>query len=567
MDDTRTQDTLDTLADLFLTGTVPSRRAPAGAEQRLEGPAPLRMAPKPIASAAAPAAPTPAVTPPPAEPAKPALRLHRDDEDAAAAQTLTADAAALRIEAVVLGNLPGFGAPWLTQYAHYLASDAGVVGLVHVDEQAVDIELVSAAGDALPLRPLAPGNGMPLERKSLLDTIRDLATADHAVTHWLVHLASPDTAAARQLARDLPRWTILTGADDPALVAAYRTLKQLLESHGETSASASPQVGLMIMGSDEATSRAAAAKFQSTAGNFLRLNIEMVGSRRQMAPVERQDIGSFAALDADWPQIVAFFAEHAPATPEPVSHPEIAPTLDADDAQPIESADELVDLTDVDDVDDPDDLELVDADLPAAAAPAERSPVAPEPPRVQASAKIATESPARPPRREPTTATTERPSPQPARADASEPDLVALLTQPLHPDTPATLPGGIAMDARCPRQPQTRLMLDQDGQLHLLRRVTASRTSPVAQQLANVKAAVVDLLEAAAWAREHIDVLQLTQRQLRINTTAEPQPHLFTDDPAHAATLAQSLNGKLKVHVIQQVRIANQSMWIATALN
>src|SRR5690606_2548438 len=46
------------------------------------------------------------------------------------------------VEGVMLGNLPGFGGAWLTQYAGLLAQQDGPVAIVHVGDDSLDLELI-----------------------------------------------------------------------------------------------------------------------------------------------------------------------------------------------------------------------------------------------------------------------------------------------------------------------------------------------------------------------------------------------------------------------------------------
>jgi hypothetical protein len=53
-------------------------------------------------------------------------------------------------EAVFLSNVPGFSGPWLTQYAHQLARQRGPIGIIHLDDHAIDMDVVSVFNPPLP---------------------------------------------------------------------------------------------------------------------------------------------------------------------------------------------------------------------------------------------------------------------------------------------------------------------------------------------------------------------------------------------------------------------------------
>src|SRR5690606_18284235 len=114
---------------------------------------------------------------------------------------------------------------------------------------------------------------------------------------------------------------------------------------------------------------------------------------------------------------------------------------------------------------------------------------------------------------------------------ALEPDLSNFLT-----GATGGIAGGMALEARCPHQPRTQLVLDQRGGLHLLRRHASARTdralptSPTEEPaLHELRAAVLDLIESRKWGQEHVELLELTQRQCRFARQVQPVLHLFTD--------------------------------------
>jgi hypothetical protein len=142
---------------------------------------------------------------------------------------------------------------------------------------------------------------------------------------------------------------------------------------------------------------------------------------------------------------------------------------------------------------------------------------------------------------------------------SDEPDLVALLMSGT-----AAVPGGIALEARCPLQPKTQLMLGEDGRLHLLRRHDPACPGEGAEGLGP---AMVDLLQARKWVSEHLALLQLTQRQCRFDADREPVLHLFTDRADWATSLIIRLGDSLKLHLLQDIEVAGERAWFCTPLN
>lgn len=162
------------------------------------------------------------------------------------------------IEALILGHLPVFGSAWVTQYAKSVAErEQRPVALLRVQAGETWLDLVLPRGVASAVRSRI-GTGT--------DGTLDAALA-HAATqtpHWLLRV--DDTAEADLAALSgLAGVTILTGADDPAVVASYRTIKNLAGASGEERT----PVRVAVMGADDASATAAEAKITKTTALFL----------------------------------------------------------------------------------------------------------------------------------------------------------------------------------------------------------------------------------------------------------------------------------------------------------
>jgi len=249
MDDTRTQQALDQLADLFLTGqgpaTGPTDPATQPRRDELVGPAPIKLRPKltekpkPVGSPKAappvegnsplrlraeppdddsPLASIGDADPPEDQP------LHIADEQARASQAEdTPDDRAIAVEAVILGNLPGLSGPWLTQYAQLLAQQEGPVAILHVDDDLVDLELVEPTNRDAPDRGVSlrmPPGGGQIDPCSILEALLDSPDApDSAPGTVLVHLDPQHDQRGLTRALSVDDWTLMCGADDLAVVA------------------------------------------------------------------------------------------------------------------------------------------------------------------------------------------------------------------------------------------------------------------------------------------------------------------------------------------------------------
>jgi hypothetical protein len=591
MDDTRTQQALDELADLFLTGQGPvaetQSQAPSGPASpppgavpgagakgdELDGPAPIRLRPKLTEK---PKAVTEVSYTEPIEGSAP-LRLQPEADGSPIASIGEVEAheemrggvaveedldlpggeveQAVAVEAVILGNLPGLSGPWLTQYAQLLAQQEGPVAILHVDDDLVDLELVEptnrdAVDRGVSMR-MPPGGGK-IDPRSILEAM--LASgegSDSAPKTVLVHLDPQHDEGGLARALAIEDWTLMCGADDLAIVAGYKMLKSMVEAEPGV---AGKRLGLMIMGSDPKASRGAAGKFQSASSSFLNTPVQLLGWQKQMVPVNLRHLGRFEDVDRVWPRLVEWFDEVAgveAAVDEGlgVAVAEVSPVFPAEKLpQAVMPAAE------------PKRSELF-ADLPKAPvkpriirrnAPEQAVPVPAEP---QAAPPVV--PPVAPPVL-PVSQTPKTPRVQPQAVEPvvfEEPDLVELLMAGT-----GAVAGGIALEARCPHQNQTQLMLDQDGRLHLLCRHDS-------EGFDSLQAAMVDLMQASHWVREHLELLALTQRQCRFDTVSEPVLHLFTDRADWATALIARLGESLKLHLLQEVAVGEESGWFCTPLN
>jgi hypothetical protein len=172
------------------------------------------------------------------------------------------------VECVVLGHLPVMAAAWVGQYARHRSIELdGTVGLVRVwrddgDSTMVSIDLVDETRDHAERGDLE-------DSRDVLGAIRRLSPE---VRLWIVRAGELDepTLAGR---RDVDRVTLLTGADEAAMVASYRALKRLTpEAEAgpvEPAAEGSERLGVALMGGDPERAQAAIARLERVAASFL----------------------------------------------------------------------------------------------------------------------------------------------------------------------------------------------------------------------------------------------------------------------------------------------------------
>ncbi|QDU70234.1 hypothetical protein [Mucisphaera calidilacus] len=505
MDDARTRQALDELAEVFLTGTSNDQTAPEPTQ----------------------ASPT---QPHPTE-----LRLSGTEPD----DQPVSDRPPVGREAVILGNLPGLGDAWLGQYAQHLADEHGPVALLHLDHDAIDLEVIGEQQTSRPPGRIPPANR---ERDDLTQALDELALDDNSpVARLLVHVQPyadgeiQIQAVARLAALD--RWTLLCGADDAAIVACYRMLKHLLEA---TDQPGPRRIGLMILGSSEIEGLEAARKVQAAAQSHMNRPIDLVGSLARMRPVHTRPVGRFTPVDRMWLRLRGWLddLEHdeLPETTSDTTRGDTAMTQ----AQP--AADTPTTTSQHAD----DDLDLDLSAEQAVAGRTARSRIGELAQPIAESAATSTAAPA---------------------AETAEPDPIALMID--NPDL--GLHDAIRLDAVCPHQPDVAMLLDAHGRLHLVRTHRRAPRSAVADNthtdLPALHQALLDLADARRWARQHLQLLQLTQRQCRFDPDARPVMHLATERADLGLELTQRLGNALRLHLLQHVRLGDVSGWHLTPLS
>ena len=185
----------------------------------------------------------------------PALRLQTNDPLPLAEET---PKPARRVERIITGNLPIPANAWIAQYAKHIAStEHCTVGLVRQTEGVTTIELIRPTGSRQTLS----------SDTSLEDCIRRTSSEVHV---WLVR-SEGDPASHTTT-------TLLTGADDTSLVAAYRTLKSIATSNPR------PALRVAIVGADDAKSKAAEDKLRRGSQTFLGITLDNVARIEKISP-------------------------------------------------------------------------------------------------------------------------------------------------------------------------------------------------------------------------------------------------------------------------------------------
>jgi hypothetical protein len=166
---------------------------------------------------------------------------------------------AARIEGVIVGHLPVLGAAWITQFARHRSREEGrPVGLARLTDGVLSLDVVSDVQTELD----AP------ECSSLDEA---LAAAGRLVRTWVVRVNDEFEAELAQ-STGLNALTLLTGADEAAMVASYRTFKRLWPR--DDTHEAGPTLRVAIFGADPAKAVEAETRLRRAASTFLSRDLE-----------------------------------------------------------------------------------------------------------------------------------------------------------------------------------------------------------------------------------------------------------------------------------------------------
>lgn len=191
-------------------------------------------------------------------------------QEAVAAASATARTAP-EIELLVLGHLPGSASPWASQYASALAGSLGEpIGFLRQQDGEVSIEQVGEMHES-------SGKG------SAAHSLGRLCARCRRV---VVRTESSDDALLTRTGL-AARVTILTGADEAAVVAAYRLIKQLA---GFLPSNRSIPFAAAIMGAAPEEGDRAFATLRQAVATFLDGELQQAPSVHRLGPVLRSTL-------------------------------------------------------------------------------------------------------------------------------------------------------------------------------------------------------------------------------------------------------------------------------------
>jgi hypothetical protein len=171
------------------------------------------------------------------------------------------------IEGLVLGHLPVFASAWGTQYAKHVAQSTGEpVALLRFTTGRASLDLYHAGAE----RGL---EGLASDGNAQRTLEASIALASTLSPRWIIRL--PDATEPELVDASVDFVTLLTGADEAAVVASYRTLKGLA---GDGSREREPRHAwrLAVMGADPVKANEAGQKVRRAVETFLGSELEMV---------------------------------------------------------------------------------------------------------------------------------------------------------------------------------------------------------------------------------------------------------------------------------------------------
>jgi hypothetical protein len=164
------------------------------------------------------------------------------------------------VELVVVGHLPVRAGLWLTQYADDVAREEGPTGLIRLDADQMILEVLRGDESAA--------------KASAAATLREaVEMAAPGVRRWIIRAApAADPASLLEATSDVI--TILSGADEIAVVGAYRAVKELHDAAAVTGRGL-PRIELAVLGADRRAADEAADRIALTASTHLGIDITL----------------------------------------------------------------------------------------------------------------------------------------------------------------------------------------------------------------------------------------------------------------------------------------------------
>lgn len=401
------------------------------------------------------------------------------------------------VELVILGHLPVRASLWVRQYACLSAR-----------KRSETVALVRAAGGSVAVDVITGRQSAQIEP---VDSIEDAVTiAIHAAPRVILRV--DETVEPELLERaGVDEVTILTGADEAAVVASYRLIKTIVASLDDRlDPETSPALRVAVMGNPGAEIDAARQKIERACRAFLDRPIEILDASGR---IDATGTASVCRVDAPEATAMVLNALLGPeAVPESM-RPEPASVLRLADEP--EDSDERLE--------------------PEPETPAVRLPEVVVRPIGRPGPAAAAPAPAAPPVR-------------------AEPVVSGFRREPLA----ALIEGLTPIESRCPGAAGVELACDDRGRVHA-----------VSTDDAGAGEAVARLLAATAWARANLSLLIRAESCVAIPSAdpsddADPVMHLLARRPNSARAV---LDTSVRVYALAAVDLGDEEIMVATPIN
>lgn len=401
------------------------------------------------------------------------------------------------VEVVLLGHLPVRATLWVRQYACSVARETGeTVALVRAASGSTAVDLID--GERTP------------ETKPAVSIRHALEKAAHLADRVILRVdesAEPDLLEREEV----DQLTILTGADETAVVASYRLIKTLTASWDWDDNNA-PTLRMAVMGGSRAQSTDARAKLTRAVESFLDCPIEIVVSAGRIDATGTMNL-------------------YRDDLAHPATH-----ILDGLIEGAMSSADDApVDWGDVDSDEELDaHEEMIFAD---------RSPI--DLLREDIDALETLES------------LTRRAKQESSAAQDAAVEERTTETSVLRYDSLSGLISGLSLlETRCPGAPGVELATDEDGRVHMV--TDDSSASPVDR-----------LMHAKAWVRDHLQLLMRAEDSIAMPSAdpredSEPTMHLLAERPREVMSVYPT---SVRVYAMACVRVGDSIARVATPIN
>ena len=165
-----------------------------------------------------------------------------------------------------VGNLPVTSGPWISQFADALAKREGPVGVIRFDRDEVVVEVFGS-----------PDVVLPTHGDSVISSL--INGESSGIGRWLVHSPHEGFALAGSEGLDVP--TVISGADEAAVTAAYLALKQMSDAAIERGRSISSAF-ISFAGAGPVAADAAMARLSEATRSFLGIELHPAAPVQQL---------------------------------------------------------------------------------------------------------------------------------------------------------------------------------------------------------------------------------------------------------------------------------------------